>query len=89
MGPDMAAELARHLLMEAMLLSAPVLVAGCLISVGLSLLQTLTGIQEQTLTAVPRLLVVFVAGIATMPWFLHRAVDYTIRLWSDFHRYLG
>ncbi len=89
MGPDMAAQLARHLLMEAMLLSAPVLIAGCLISVGLSLLQTLTGIQEQTLTAVPRLLVVFVAGIATMPWFLHRAVDYTLRLWSDFHRYLG
>ncbi len=89
MGPDMAAQLARHLLMEAMLLSAPVLIAGCLISVSLSLLQTLTGIQEQTLTAVPRLLVVFVAGIATMPWFLHRAVDYTVRLWSDFHRYLG
>ena len=89
MGPDMAAQLARHLLMEAMLLSAPVLIAGCLISVSLSLLQTLTGIQEQTLTAVPRLLVVFVAGIATMPWFLHRAVDYTVRLWSDFHRYLS
>ena len=85
----MAAHLVRQLLTEAMLLSAPVLVAGMLISVGLSLLQTLTGIQEQTLTAVPRLLVVFAAGIATMPWFLHRAVDYTLRLWSDFHRYLG
>ena len=89
MGPDQAAELARHLLIEAMLLSAPMLVAGLLISIALSLLQTLTGVQEQTLTAVPRLIVVFVAGIATMPWFLHRALNYTIHLWSDFHRYLG
>lgn len=89
MGPDQAAELVRHLLLEALLLSAPVLIAGCLISVALSLLQTLTGVQEQTLTAVPRLLVVFVLGIVSMPWFLHRAVSYTIHLWSDFHRYFG
>lgn len=89
MGPDQTAELVRHLLMEALLLSAPVLIAGCLISVALSLLQTLTGVQEQTLTAVPRLLVVFVLGIVSMPWFLHRAVAYTLHLWSDFHRYLG
>ncbi len=89
MGPDQAAELARHLLIEAMLLSAPMLIAGLLISVILSLLQTLTGVQEQTLTAVPRLLVVFVAGIVSMPWFLHRALNYTIHLWSDFNRFLG
>ena len=89
MGPDQAAELARHLLIEAMLLSAPMLVAGLLISVALSLLQTLTGVQEQTITAVPRLIVVFVAGIASMPWFLHRARNYNLHLWSDIHRYLG
>jgi flagellar biosynthetic protein FliQ len=89
MGPDMAAELARHLLTEAMILSAPVLVAACLVSVLLSLLQTLTSVQEQTLTAVPRLAVVFVAALVAMPWFIHRLVSYTVRLWSDFHRYLG
>ncbi len=60
MGPDMAVELARRLLIEAMMLSAPMLLAACLISVTLSLLQTLTGVQEQTLTVVPRLIVVFV-----------------------------
>lgn len=89
MSPDQATELARHLLMEAMLLSAPVLIAGALISILLGLLQTLTSVQEQTLTAVPRLLVVFLAGVVTMPWFLKRLVLYTVHLWSDFHRYLG
>jgi flagellar biosynthetic protein FliQ len=89
MGPDMAAELARNLLIEAMVLSAPVLLAACLISVLLSLLQTLTSVQEQTLTVVPRLFVVFVVTVATMPWLVRRVVTYAVALWSDFHRYLG
>ena len=89
MGPDMAVELARRLLVEAMILSAPILLAACLISVTLSLLQTLTGVQEQTLTVVPRLIVVFCMTVATMPWFVRRLVAYTIALWSDLHRYLG
>ncbi len=89
MGPDQAVELARRLLMEAMLLSAPVLVIGCVIGVALSLLQTLTSVQEQTLTTVPRLMAVFAVGVVSMPWFLRHLVTYTVRLWSDFHPYLG
>lgn len=89
MGPDQVVELGRKLLLEAMLLSAPLLIAGALISVALSLFQTLTSVQEQTLTAVPRLFVVFTAGVLAMPWFLRRLIVYTVQLWSDFHRFLG
>ena len=89
MGPDQVAEIVRRMLLEALLLSAPLLVLGCLISVALTLVQTLTGIQEQTITAVPRLLVVFLAGVISLPWVLRRAVVYTVHLWSNFHRYLG
>ena len=89
MGPDMAVEIARNVLIQAMILSAPILLAACLVSVLLSLLQTLTSVQEQTLTAVPRLIVVFVVTVASMPWFVRRLVSYTVALWSDFHRYLG
>ena len=89
MGPDMAAELARSLLIQAMVISAPLLAAACLVSVLLSLLQTLTGVQEQTLTVVPRLIVVFAITVVTMPWLVGRLVNYTVALWSDFHRYLG
>jgi len=89
MGPDMAAEMARNLLIQAMVISAPVLIATCLVSVLLSLLQTLTSVQEQTLTVVPRLLVVFVVTVVTMPWLVGRLVTYTVGLWTDFHKYLG
>jgi flagellar biosynthesis protein FliQ len=89
MGPDMAAEMARGLLIQAMIISAPLLLSACLVSVVLSLVQTLTSVQEQTLTVVPRLLVVFVVTIVTMPWLVGRLVNYTVALWTDFHRYLG
>jgi len=89
MNPDMAAQLARDLLIQAAILSAPVLIAACLVSVVLSLLQTLTGVQEQTLTVVPRLIVVFAVTFVTLPWTISRLVSYTIHLWSNFHVYLG
>jgi len=81
--------MARNLLIQAMVISAPVLIATCLVSVLLSLLQTLTSVQEQTLTVVPRLLVVFVVTVVTMPWLVGRLVTYTVGLWTDFHKYLG
>lgn len=89
MGPDQTVEMMRKVMMEAMLLSAPLLVAACLVSLVVSLLQTLTSVQEQTLTIVPRLVVVFVVTMATLPWMVHRLVSFTVRMFTDFHRYLG
>lgn len=85
----MAAELARNVLIQALILCAPLLIVACVVSVVLSLLQTLTSVQEQTLTIVPRLFAVFAVSIATMPWMVRRLTDYTIQLWTNFHRYLG
>jgi flagellar biosynthetic protein FliQ len=79
----------RRLLIEALLLSAPMLVGAAIISLIVSLLQTLTSVQEQTLTAVPRLLVVFAMAMVTMPWTVHRLVNFTVHLWTGLQRYLG
>lgn len=89
MGSDQVVEMLRHLLVEALLLSAPLLISAAVISLLVSLLQTLTSVQEQTLTAVPRLAVVFVVAMVSLPWMVHRLVGYTLLLFSDFHRYLG
>jgi flagellar biosynthetic protein FliQ len=89
MTPDMVAELLRMLMKEAMILSAPILIAAALLSFALSLVQTLTSLQEQSLTTVPRLLLVATVILAGMPWFLGRLVTYTRSLLIDFHRYIG
>jgi len=89
MSPDQVTELARHLLTLAMLLCAPLLLTAATVSVVLSVLQTLTSVQEQTLTTIPRLATVATMSILGMPWLLRRMVEYTLSLFQDFHRYLG
>jgi flagellar biosynthesis protein FliQ len=89
MGPDQTVEIMRRVLIEAMLLSSPLLVTACVVSLVVSLLQTLTSVQEQTLTAVPRLVVVFVVTVAVLPWMVHRLVSFTLHLFTGFHKYLG
>ena len=89
MTPDLVAELMRQLLKEAMILSAPVLVAAMALSFVLSLFQTLTSLQEQSLTTVPRLAAVALILLVGMPWFLERLATYTRVLLGDFHRYIG
>ncbi len=89
MGPDQAAELMRQVLREALILGAPVLLAACVTSFLISLVQTLTSLQDQTISTVPRLLVVAGVLMAGLPWFLDRLMRYTLALFSDFHRFLG
>ncbi len=89
MTPDMVAELLRQLMKEAIILSAPLLIAAAGLSFLLSLFQTLTSLQEQSLTSVPRLGAIAVMLLVGMPWFLGRLADYTRLLLTDFHRFLG
>jgi flagellar biosynthetic protein FliQ len=89
MGPDQAAELMRNLMREALILGAPILLAACITSFLISLVQTLTSLQDQTLSTVPRLLIVAGLLMAAVPWYLDRLMAYTLSLFTDFHRFLG
>lgn len=89
MGTDQAVELMRNMLREALIVSAPLLIAASLTSFILSLFQTLTSLQDQTLTTVPRLLIVLAMALVALPWFAQRLVTYTVVLFTNFHRYLG
>jgi flagellar biosynthetic protein FliQ len=89
MTPDMVAELMRQLIREAMIVAAPLLIAAVGLSFVLSLVQTLTSLQEQSLTSVPRLGAIGVILLVGMPWFLSRLETYTRLMMTDFHRFLG
>ena len=89
MTTDLVAELLRQLMKEAMILSAPVLVAAVALGFLLTLFQTLTSLQEQSLTSVPRLGAVALILLVGMPWFLGRLATYTLHLITDLHRFLN
>ncbi len=89
MNPDMVAELLRQMMREAVILAGPLLIFATVVSFVLSLVQTLTSLQDQSLTSVPRLLAVAMVLLVGMPWFLNRMATYTRLLFIDLHRYLG
>lgn len=65
-------------------LSAPVLLISLIVGLIISIFQTVTSIQEQTLTFVPKIIAVFLGLAAVGYWILSNLKDYIIELWSDF-----
>ncbi|HZV04089.1 MAG TPA: flagellar biosynthetic protein FliQ [Gemmataceae bacterium] len=73
-------EIGRDLLYTALLLALPTLAASLLVGLVISVLQTITSIQEQTLTFVPRLLAVGLVLVVAMPWTMQIAIHFTMRM---------
>lgn len=68
--------------------AAPVLLVSLVVGLIVSIFQTVTSIQEQTLTFVPKVLAIFGAIIILGHWMLNTMVEYMINLWSDFSIYI-
>ncbi len=67
----------REALMTTMLVSAPILGIGMVVGLIISIFQTTTSIQEQTLTFVPQIIAIFGAVIIFAAWIIHTLVAYT------------
>ena len=68
--------------------SAPVLLVSLIVGLIISIFQTVTSIQEQTLTFVPKIIAVFLALIVLGNWMLGELSGFMVTLWSDFSRYV-
>lgn len=85
MGVDQVVLLGRLMLQEVVILTLPILAAAVVVSLLINIVQVLTSLQDQTLSAVPRLLVTGVAIFLLMPWMWRHLSHYTINLFTDFH----
>jgi len=66
----------------------PVLLVSMIVGLIISIFQTVTSIQEQTLTFVPKIICVFLSLILFGHWMLNNIVEYMTTLWSSFSLYL-
>ncbi len=80
---ELAVDLGRQALLVAVKLSLPLLLAGLLVGMFISILQAATQVQEQTLTFVPKMVAMAVALFVLMPWLLTVLVEYTRGLVAD------
>lgn len=68
--------------------AAPVLLVSLAVGLIVSIFQTVTSIQEQTLTFVPKILSIFIALMIMGHWMLNNMTSFMTRLWSDFTVYI-
>ena len=66
-GPEVL-DVARDAIMTLVIVSAPVMLVGLVVGVGISLLQALTQIQEMTIAFVPKILAVFISLLVALPF---------------------
>ena len=69
--------------------ASPVLIVSLVVGLIVSIFQTVTSIQEQTLTFVPKILAIFVSLLIFGHWMMNNMVEFMIRLWSDFTVYIN
>jgi len=68
---------------------APLLLISLIVGLIVSIFQTVTSIQEQTLTFVPKIVAVFLGMMLFGSWILNNLSGFIDKLWSDFSMYLG
>ena len=78
---DAVSEMTNNALYVIMLVS---LVVGLVISI----FQTVTSIQDQTLTFVPKIVAIFLCLVVIGHWMMNTMVEYTVQLWSSFSQYV-
>jgi len=83
MGTDFVLGIAYQTLKVILLVSSPMLLAGLISGILISIFQAVTQIQEMTLTFVPKILAVFLATIIFGPWILRTLLDFTIYIFSE------
>jgi flagellar biosynthetic protein FliQ len=87
MNPDVAVEVIRQALMTTFWLGAPLLLAGFLAGILISLVQIVTSIQDSAFGTVPRLAVFGGAFLLLLPWMVKKMMAYTASLLENFGRY--
>ena len=82
-------DIARDAIYTILITSAPLLLVSLVVGLIISIFQTVTSIQEQTLTFVPKIVAVFVTLMILGHWMLNQMTNLMVDMWSDFSTYLS
>ncbi len=86
---DAVVDIANNALYLIIKVSLPILLVSLIIGLIISIFQTVTSIQEQTLTFVPKIVGVFLGLMLLGGWMLQNMAEFTNELWSSFSLYIN
>lgn len=89
MSTGIAIDIAREALWLIIKCSTPLLLVSLVVGLVISIFQTVTSIQEQTLSFIPKILSVFITLIICGGWIMDNIVEFMNRLFENFSTYVG
>ncbi len=88
MTEEFIIQLAQKALLTLLLTAGPMLGLGLLVGLAVSIFQATTQIQEQTLTFVPKIIVVLGSIVIFGPWMLNTMLEFASNLFLNLHTYI-
>ena len=88
MSEAMVTTLAKQTLETVLMVSAPMLGAGLIVGIIISIIQIVTSIHDTALAFVPRIVVTFIVFLIVFPWMMKTMASYTTVLFSTFEPYV-
>ncbi len=77
-------QMVQDTLITVLKIAAPILLAGVVIGLLISLVQSVTSIQDQTLTFVPKIATMIIVAIVLLPWITLRLMEFAAEMLSLF-----
>jgi flagellar biosynthetic protein FliQ len=82
MSVGFVANIMSQAILETLIVSAPMLGLGLVVGLVISIFQATTSIQEQTLTFVPKIVVVLGSIVVFGAWIINSLVNFTMRMFG-------
>lgn len=89
MNENMVVDIARETIYLIIKVAAPILLVSLTVGLVVSILQTVTSIQEQTLTFVPKLIAILLVVMLFGNWMLTSIKEFMVELYSNFSYYIN
>ena len=77
MTPEQVIEIGEYAMRTVVFVAGPMLLAGMIVGLVISVFQAATQINEMTMTFVPKILTVFVVLVVTLPWAISQMTGFT------------
>ena len=88
MNENVLIDITRQTLYIIIKTSAPLLLVSLVVGLVISIIQTITSIQEQTLTFVPKLIAIFLVIMLFGNWIMHTITEFTVALFNSFSTFI-
>ncbi len=86
MTPELVMEIGQQALRTTLLVAGPMLLAGMVVGLIISIIQAATQVNEMTMTFVPKIVVVFVVMVISLPWAISQLTTFTQSMFDHLSR---